>query len=515
MTPTRSAIASASSWSWVTNRVVVPTSSWIRRISSRSCDADLGVQRGQRLVEQQHLRLGSPAPGPAPPAAAGRRRAGAGSGRRGLPRPTSSSMLVGPSRRARRRRRRAAAARTRRSRARSGAGTGCRPGTPCPCRACWPAASVMSLPSTRTRPRVGVLEPGERRAARWSCRSRTGRAARRARPGASVEVEPVERAAPRRSGGCRPSQLHARRRATSGVVTRRRSPRPSLRTRRARRRRGADEGQQEQQHEREQQRGQRRPRPTSPALRLPSRLIDHLQGVEVEQRGDGELAEHQRHREERRGEHGATRMFGHHDPPASRSAQHAPRLRAASASVRRRSRDSPASMRPVGVRQHQDRVGEGQRQRRVAEEVGRPRRRPGPARRPARSPGWSAAAGRGTRPARRSRGSRSRTQIIGRHQQHQHAAATVSSGQLERRRRCRRTGRVGLRRAAPVAASSRLSSVAADAAGGELEHREQRQQEEDAEHEQRPRPSGTPAPAPRRRRRSAAAIATVRRCSRA
>ena len=37
MTPTRSAMASASSWSWVTNSVVMPTSSWIRRIWSRSC----------------------------------------------------------------------------------------------------------------------------------------------------------------------------------------------------------------------------------------------------------------------------------------------------------------------------------------------------------------------------------------------------------------------------------------------------------------------------------------------
>ena len=36
ITPTRSAMASASSWSCVTNRVVMPTSSWIRRIWSRS-----------------------------------------------------------------------------------------------------------------------------------------------------------------------------------------------------------------------------------------------------------------------------------------------------------------------------------------------------------------------------------------------------------------------------------------------------------------------------------------------
>ena len=37
MTPTRSPSASASSWSWVTNSVVVPTAIWMRRISSRSC----------------------------------------------------------------------------------------------------------------------------------------------------------------------------------------------------------------------------------------------------------------------------------------------------------------------------------------------------------------------------------------------------------------------------------------------------------------------------------------------
>ena len=36
ITPTRSATASASSWSWVTNNVVVPISSCNRRISSRS-----------------------------------------------------------------------------------------------------------------------------------------------------------------------------------------------------------------------------------------------------------------------------------------------------------------------------------------------------------------------------------------------------------------------------------------------------------------------------------------------
>ena len=41
ITPMRSATARASSWSWVTNTVVVPASSWMRRISSRSCTRTL------------------------------------------------------------------------------------------------------------------------------------------------------------------------------------------------------------------------------------------------------------------------------------------------------------------------------------------------------------------------------------------------------------------------------------------------------------------------------------------
>ena len=41
ITPTRSAIDSASSWSWVTKTVVTPSSSWMRRISSRSCSRTL------------------------------------------------------------------------------------------------------------------------------------------------------------------------------------------------------------------------------------------------------------------------------------------------------------------------------------------------------------------------------------------------------------------------------------------------------------------------------------------
>src|SRR5438132_1405082 len=51
MTPTRSAMARASSWSWVTKSVVIPTSIWTRRISSRrrartfASSADRGSSR--------------------------------------------------------------------------------------------------------------------------------------------------------------------------------------------------------------------------------------------------------------------------------------------------------------------------------------------------------------------------------------------------------------------------------------------------------------------------------------
>ena len=57
MTPTRSAIESASDWSWVTNRVVIPSRCCRLRISARSWVRTLRVERRERLVEQQHRRL--------------------------------------------------------------------------------------------------------------------------------------------------------------------------------------------------------------------------------------------------------------------------------------------------------------------------------------------------------------------------------------------------------------------------------------------------------------------------
>ena len=63
MTPTRSAMASASSWSWVTNRVVMPDLELDPADLVPQLRPDLRVQRRQRLVEQQHLRLDGQRPG--------------------------------------------------------------------------------------------------------------------------------------------------------------------------------------------------------------------------------------------------------------------------------------------------------------------------------------------------------------------------------------------------------------------------------------------------------------------
>ena len=51
-----SAMASASSWSWVTSTVVVAVSDRIRATSRRSSAAQRGIERAERLVEQHHRR---------------------------------------------------------------------------------------------------------------------------------------------------------------------------------------------------------------------------------------------------------------------------------------------------------------------------------------------------------------------------------------------------------------------------------------------------------------------------
>ena len=57
MTPIRSAIAKASSWSCVTRMVVMP--SFLLDPADRASEflADLGVERAEGLVEEQHLGL--------------------------------------------------------------------------------------------------------------------------------------------------------------------------------------------------------------------------------------------------------------------------------------------------------------------------------------------------------------------------------------------------------------------------------------------------------------------------
>ena len=63
ITASRSDIVSASSWSWVTYTNVMPTSSLQRGQVVLQLLAQLGVERAERLVEQQHRRLQDQRPG--------------------------------------------------------------------------------------------------------------------------------------------------------------------------------------------------------------------------------------------------------------------------------------------------------------------------------------------------------------------------------------------------------------------------------------------------------------------
>ena len=69
ITARSSATANASSWSWVTITAVVPASTRIRRRSSASRCAQSGVERAQRLVEQQQPRGGGQGAGESDPLA--------------------------------------------------------------------------------------------------------------------------------------------------------------------------------------------------------------------------------------------------------------------------------------------------------------------------------------------------------------------------------------------------------------------------------------------------------------
>ena len=149
--------------------------------------AQVDVEVGERLVQQQQLRLAAPARAPAPRVAAGRRTARAESAARCRPGPPAPA----PRPRALPRSRAWAAGRCRRRRCgrRRGAGTARSPGTPCRCAALPPARARRRLPTTlagrcASRRRSPAPAP-RRRAARSSCRSPRGRSARRCRRRAS------------------------------------------------------------------------------------------------------------------------------------------------------------------------------------------------------------------------------------------------------------------------------------------------------------------------------------------
>ena len=198
MTPTRSAIDSASSWSCVTNTVVTPSSSWMRRISSRSCSrtlasrADSGSSSNSTRGRIASARASATRCCWPPDSWCGYFFACS-------PSPTSSSSSsarVAPVASALAAH---AAARTRRCRSRSSSGTGCSTGTPCPCRACSPACA--RCPCRRRAPRrsVGSSKPASSRSAVVlpqpdgpSSASSSPGSIRRSRP-SSADIEPKTR----------------------------------------------------------------------------------------------------------------------------------------------------------------------------------------------------------------------------------------------------------------------------------------------------------------------------------
>ena len=82
-TTTRSASAMASTGSWVTSTALPSKSRQVPAQLRAHGQPGAGVERGQRLVEQQQPRARRPARGPARPAGPGRRRARRDGGRRG------------------------------------------------------------------------------------------------------------------------------------------------------------------------------------------------------------------------------------------------------------------------------------------------------------------------------------------------------------------------------------------------------------------------------------------------
>ena len=153
----------------------------MRRISSRSPRADLGVQRGQRLVEQQHRRPDRQRPRQRHPLllAAGELRRDSAPPMPGSPISASISATRAPIAAAVRAPR--SSARSRRSAPPSCAGTAHRPGTPCRCCA-GSAAGRHVRAVDADRARRSALEARDHAQQSWSCRSPRARGTRRTRP---------------------------------------------------------------------------------------------------------------------------------------------------------------------------------------------------------------------------------------------------------------------------------------------------------------------------------------------
>ena len=160
ITATRSLMLSASSWSWVTNTNVIPTSSCSALSSIRSCLRILASSAPERLVEQQHGGAQHQRPGErdALLLAAGqllRRRAAE------LAELDQLERLLDAPARPRRARPCGGAGRRRRCRTRSGAGTARSSGRPCGrCARCG-GTELTSTPSSRISPAVGRSKPGD------------------------------------------------------------------------------------------------------------------------------------------------------------------------------------------------------------------------------------------------------------------------------------------------------------------------------------------------------------------
>ena len=240
--------------------------------------------------------------------------------------------------------------------------------------------SVTSRPADDDPAAVDLLEAGQRPQRRRLAAPRRAEQ-RDQRAGRDVEGEPVERLhltvgavqvlEPDGAAGGAPVLTRGDGLDGHGVSSRRAgvTARTGWLRRRPPRRR-ARERQHEQQGEREQQRGQG-DRHRDAGVPLAEQVDRHLHVGAAEQVRDGELAEHERHRQERRRQDGAADVR-QHDPGDHRAptrAQAAGRL-GEGPDV---DRLQPRVERAVGVREHEHGVREAQRQRRGPEEVRDPR----------------------------------------------------------------------------------------------------------------------------------------------